>query len=243
MGWRTLTEMLRLPTRREAIRTLCAGVLIAAICWYFGVDVWHAILLGCAMTVTALAVFAGTSAPDARDLSWRPGKRVRNDGSRNDVASLSSSLHAGWGVVGLTAERRLHEIARRRLALDGLDLQNVDDRARDRASDRWAGLPDPRARSEPATETANAQVLPRHARRHRLQPLPDAPATLARLGSAIDPDPASGGPVNDDPLTGPDRTLNCRPMRIGLRPAPCRWTRSRGWQGWYSTALAPSWSG
>ena len=128
MGWRTLTEMLRLPTRREAIRTLCAGVLLAAICWYFGVDVWHAILLGCAITVTALAVFAGTSAPDARDLSWRPGKRVRNDGSRNDVASLSSSLHAGWGVVGLTAERRLHEIARRRLALDGLDLQNVDHR-------------------------------------------------------------------------------------------------------------------
>jgi hypothetical protein len=121
-----LTEMLRLPTRREAIRTLCAGVLIAAICWYFGVDVWHAILLGCAITVTALAAVAATSAPDARDLSWRPGKRVRNDGSRNDVASLSSSLHAGWGFVGLTAERRLHEIARRRLALDGLDLRNAD---------------------------------------------------------------------------------------------------------------------
>ena len=120
--------MLRLPTRRETIRTLCAGVLIAAICWYFGVDVWHAILLGCAITVTALAVGAGTSAPDARDLSWRPGERARNDGSRNDVASLSSSLHAGWGLVGLTAERRLHEIARRRLALDGLDLQNADHR-------------------------------------------------------------------------------------------------------------------
>jgi hypothetical protein len=123
-----LTEMLRLPTRRATIRTLSAGVSIAAICWYFGVDVWHAILLGCAMTVTALAAAAGTSAPDARDLSWHPGKRARNDGSRNDVASLSSSLHVGWGLVGLTAERRLHEIARRRLALDGLDLQNADHR-------------------------------------------------------------------------------------------------------------------
>jgi len=120
--------MLRLPTRRETIRTLCAGVLIAAICWYFGVDVWHAILLGCAITVIALAAVAGTSAPDARDLSWRPGKRTRDDGSRNDVASLSSSLHAGWGLVGLTAERRFHEVARRRLALDGLDLQNADHR-------------------------------------------------------------------------------------------------------------------
>jgi len=26
-------------------------------------------------------------------------------------------------------------------------------------------------------------------------------------------------------------------MRIGLRPAPCRWTRSRGWQDWYSTRV------
>lgn len=123
-----LIGMLRLPSRRETIRTLCAGVLIAAICWYFGVDVWHAVLLGCAITVTALAVFVGTAAPDARDLSWRTGKRARDDGSRNDVASLSSSLNAGWGLVGLTAEQRLHDIARRRLALDGLELQNADHR-------------------------------------------------------------------------------------------------------------------
>jgi hypothetical protein len=124
----TLTDMLRLPTRREALQTLGAGVLVAAICWYFGVDVWHAILLGCAITVTALACLAGGSAPDARDLGWRPGKRVGKAGSRNDVASLSSSLHAGWSLVGLTAQRRLYEVARRRLALDGLDLQNADDR-------------------------------------------------------------------------------------------------------------------
>ncbi len=128
MGRRTLIEMLRLPTRRETIRTLCAGLSIAVVCWYFGVDVWHAILLGCAITVIALAAVAGTSTPDARDLSWRPGKRVRNDGSRNDVASLSSSLHAGWGFVGLTAERRLHLIAARRLALDGLDLRDAEHR-------------------------------------------------------------------------------------------------------------------
>ncbi len=126
MHWRTLIEMLRWPTRRETIRTLAAGWSIAAICWYFGVDVWHAILLGCAITVAALAAAAGSSAPDARDLSWRPGKRASNDGSRNDVASLSSSLHVGWGLVGLTAERHLNQIARRRLALEGLDLRNPD---------------------------------------------------------------------------------------------------------------------
>jgi hypothetical protein len=133
-----LTEMLRMPTRREALRTLGAGLLVAAICWYFGVDVWHALLLGCAITVTALACLAAGSAPDARDLSWRPGKRAGKEGSRNDVAGLSSSLRAGWGFVGLTAERRLREIARRRLALEGLDLRNPDDRL---AIERRIGRP------------------------------------------------------------------------------------------------------
>ncbi len=127
MQWRTLTRMLRWPTQRETIRTLAAGWSIAAICWYFGVDVWHAILLGCAITVAALAAAVGSSAPDARDLSWRPGKRASREGSRNDVASLSSSLHVGWGFVGLTAERHLNQIARRRLAVEGLDLRNPDD--------------------------------------------------------------------------------------------------------------------
>jgi hypothetical protein len=122
----TLTEMLHIPSRRETLQTLGAGLLVAAICWYFGVDVWHAILLGCAITVTALACLVAGSAPDARDLSWHPGKRVGKEGSRNDVASLSSSLHAGWSLVGLTAQRRLYEVARRRLALEGLDLQNAD---------------------------------------------------------------------------------------------------------------------
>jgi len=119
--------MLRL-SRREASRIVCAAILIAALCWYFGADVWHAVLLGCAITVLGLAVGAATSAPEARDLSWLGGVRTRREGSRNDVASLSSSLHAGWGFVGLTAERRLQQLARRRLALEGLDLQNANHR-------------------------------------------------------------------------------------------------------------------
>ena len=123
-----LNDTLHLPSRRELVEVLGAAVLIAVICWYFGVDVWHSILLGCAITVAALAVLAGASAPDARELSWQPGKRTRKDGSRSDVSNLSSSLHSGWGFVGLTAERQLQQIARRRLALEGLDLQNADHR-------------------------------------------------------------------------------------------------------------------
>jgi hypothetical protein len=128
MSRRALGELVRLPTRRDLLGTLGVGILIAAICWFFGVDVWHAILLGCAITVTALACLVGASAPDAGDLSWRPGKRASREGSRNDVSSLSASLRADWGLVGLTAERRLHQIARRRLALEGLDLHDPDHR-------------------------------------------------------------------------------------------------------------------
>ena len=142
-----LIEMLHLPSRREMIEIFGAGFLIAVLCWYFGVDAWHAILLGCAITVTALALLVGSSAPDALDLSWRPGKRASREGSRSDVANLSSSLRSGWGFVGLTAERQLQQIARRRLAVEGLDLRNADHRS---AIEQRIGAPAYRVLVSPA---------------------------------------------------------------------------------------------
>lgn len=124
-----LNEMLDRHSRRETGRILGAGFLIAAICWYFGVDLWHAILLGCAITVASLVLVVGASARDARNRGWRPGKRARRAGSRSDVANLSSSLRGGWGYVGLTAEEQLQQIARRRLALEGFDLDNAEHRS------------------------------------------------------------------------------------------------------------------
>ncbi len=124
-----LNEVLHLPSRQATRKILGAGFLLAVICWYFGVDVWHAILLGAAITVIALALLIGYSAPDSRDLSWRPGMRVRREGSRSEIADLSASLHGGWGYVGLAAQERLQQIARRRLALEGLDLNNAEHRA------------------------------------------------------------------------------------------------------------------
>ncbi|MDE3133563.1 MAG: hypothetical protein KGL15_05815 [Acidobacteriota bacterium] len=127
MGASGLSELLRRPTRRETVRTAAAAALAAVICWYFGVNVWHSILLGCALTVASLAVMAGGSTPELRNLSWRHLSR-RRLGSRNEIARLSQSLRSGWEPVGLTAERRMHQIARRRLALEGLDLLNRDHR-------------------------------------------------------------------------------------------------------------------
>jgi hypothetical protein len=122
-----MIEMLRKPTRRETIRGVGMAALATLIAWYFGVNVWHSILLGCAATVAWYAVKAGGSIPDVRDLGWRHKNRGR-EGSRHDVSTLSFALHAGWGVVGATAERRLDQIARRRLALEGLDPGNAEDR-------------------------------------------------------------------------------------------------------------------
>lgn len=113
--------------RRNTLITVGVAALIAAICWYFGVDVWHSILLGCAITVLILAVAMASSAPVPDERTPDHGRR-RADGSRSDVAILSRSLRVGWGTVGLTAERRLHRIAVHRLALEGLYLDNPEHR-------------------------------------------------------------------------------------------------------------------
>ena len=123
----SLRSVVRLPGRHETIRAMLSVLLISAISWYFGADVGHAILLGCAITTIVVAAMVGTSTPERAE-SWLHRRADRGTGSRHDVAELSHSLHAGWGRVGVSAERRLFEIARRRLALDGLDLGDPNDR-------------------------------------------------------------------------------------------------------------------
>lgn len=114
-----------LPSRRTSARILLTAALLGLICWYFGLDAWHSVLLGCAIVVAALAINFAASAADATvHIGWRPRERLGNDGSRKDVSSLSWSLRGGWGLVGPTAELRVRHIARHRLALEGLDLRN-----------------------------------------------------------------------------------------------------------------------
>ena len=128
MGRRRLREILRLPTRRETIRTLCAGVLIAAICWYFGADVWEAILFGGVLTTVGLIGLVGTAATDLGNTDWRAGGRPNRDGARSEVAQLSWSLRGSYGRVGSPAVWRARRLARQRLAVYQLDLGNPADR-------------------------------------------------------------------------------------------------------------------
>lgn len=124
---RTLSRLLRAPDRRATIRTLIVALLVAVICWYFGADVWHSILLGGAITTVGVTGLVGT-ALDARDLNWRSGGRTNREGSRGDVAALSWSVRGSYGRVGSTAVRRVNRIARQRLALRHLDLSDPADR-------------------------------------------------------------------------------------------------------------------
>lgn len=100
---------------------------LSAICWYLGADAWHSILIAGVVTVVARAA-SMVSQPAAKDSRWDEYRRARAKGGRSDVTTLAWSLRGGWGRAGPTAERRVVEIAQRRLALHHLDLKNPDHR-------------------------------------------------------------------------------------------------------------------
>jgi hypothetical protein len=104
------------------------ALLVAVICWYFGADVWHSILLGAALTAVGLIGMVGTTAPVLGSTDWRSGGRPNRHGARSDVAELSWSLRGSYGRVDRSAVRRMQQLARQRLALHNLDLLNPDDR-------------------------------------------------------------------------------------------------------------------
>jgi hypothetical protein len=118
----------RPPRWPTAIRALVVAFVVAAICWYFGADVWHSILLGSVLTTVGLVGSTRRSVVDRSDTDWR-GDEVRNrDGARNDVDELSWSLQTHFGRVGSSALRRVLRLAELRLALFGLNVRDAADR-------------------------------------------------------------------------------------------------------------------
>jgi hypothetical protein len=126
-GEPNLTGYLRPPARERTIRVLAFALTVAVIAWYFGTDVWHALLLGVAVTIAGLVSVLGTGS-DVTETRWRVRERRDRAGSRSDVAALSWSLRASYGRVGRTAVGRVQRIAKQRLALHHLDLLDPNDR-------------------------------------------------------------------------------------------------------------------
>lgn len=130
---RSLFGVLRALDRRATIRILLTAMLIAAVCWYFGADVWHSILIGSALTTLGLIGLIGLIVNDNPDFSntrWHSDSHSNRHGARRDVAQLSSSLRGSYGRVGSGAVLQAQRLARQRLALYQLDLLNPADRPR-----------------------------------------------------------------------------------------------------------------
>jgi hypothetical protein len=111
------------------ILALVVVMLIAAVCWYFGADIWHAVLLGGVLTTVGLISLVGIPARDPSVTEWRAGPSANREGARGEVAELSWSLRTSYGGrVDIRAVSRVRQIARRRLALHQLDLNDPADR-------------------------------------------------------------------------------------------------------------------
>lgn len=114
------------PFKLVRLRDIVALLALSAAAWYFGANVWTAILVGGAVTIVLRAASL-VWAPEEGGFRWRVQRRARAGGGRSDVAILATSLSGRWGRTGV-GTRRVAEIARRRLALRHLDLNNPDHR-------------------------------------------------------------------------------------------------------------------
>lgn len=104
------------------------ALLVAAICWYLGTDVWHSVLLGCVLTTVGVAGLVGSGIPEPGDSFRWHLRRPSRDGARGEIAELSWALRGRYGRVTDRAVWRLQRLARQRLALHQLELNDPADR-------------------------------------------------------------------------------------------------------------------
>jgi hypothetical protein len=123
-----MSAALQRPARRTVVRVAIIALLVAAICWFFGADVWHSVLFGTVLTAVGLIVLRGLG-PDVGTVSWRAAGSNRH-GARRDVDQLSWAMRGSYGRVDGAAVWRVQRLAAHRLAVHQLDLQNAADRPR-----------------------------------------------------------------------------------------------------------------
>ncbi|WP_249012288.1 hypothetical protein [Conexibacter sp. DBS9H8] len=118
-----------LPDRPTAVRMALTAAMLAGLALLAGADRPHALALGVAGAVAVRAVAAAVTGADNGDLAWRVGEGPQRPGAREDVSELAWSIDSAWGLVGRRVEIRVRRLARRRLALAGLSLENPADRS------------------------------------------------------------------------------------------------------------------
>jgi hypothetical protein len=123
-----MNELAKLPSRGTAIRVAVAGLVVSAICWFFGADVWHSILFGTVLTAVGLVGLYGLGV-EIGTATWRAAGSNRG-GARRDVAQLSWSMRGSYGRVDAAAVWRVQRLAKQRLTLHHLDLLDPADRPR-----------------------------------------------------------------------------------------------------------------
>lgn len=122
----TMSAMSTVNTRRRLVLVVVVAILIGAVCWYFGMDVPHAVTV----TVALLAVGAAWLAADGEDAAdWESGSAAPGEGVRQDVSRLAWSLRAHRTGIPAAGLRRVHQLAAGRLARRGLDVDSAADRA------------------------------------------------------------------------------------------------------------------
>jgi hypothetical protein len=121
-----LASLVRPPRRRQVAVLLLGTAFAAALCWFAGMDAWHAGTVGLVLAAAGLCAIA---VPDHRDAAWPEVAGPDGEGARWDVARLSWSLRPKRGRIPQAGLVRVQELARHRLALRGLDLADPDDRA------------------------------------------------------------------------------------------------------------------
>jgi hypothetical protein len=125
---RSLLSPFHTLDRRSTVGVFTLALVAAAICWFLGTNVWYAILIGTAATVMGIIARVITAETEARALGWGTEVRTNRSGARDDVLNLSWSMRGRGGRVGRTAEIKLRQTARRRLAIEGLNLDRPEDR-------------------------------------------------------------------------------------------------------------------
>jgi len=104
-----------------------SAVLAALVAWDLGLDVGHAVLLG------ALVAGAGTlqlTMPELETPELPEPAGYARDGVRQEVASLTYAMRGEKGAVRESVVLRIRDLAARRLARHGLELDRQDDTER-----------------------------------------------------------------------------------------------------------------